>query len=190
MKNIKIKYILFRLLGPAPNIHLGSNQIITSSPILRDSARVLVMDNFGMFPSVEEEIDFVDQSGYVFGQNITATLNHVPVVLHWWREESRFIDGDSAHDVVTYICNKLIPSMIKHRNAELAERLRKMEQQEESKANKNKGKGDAESNKNDEKTPWLITTEGEDNTSQADQANQQDGKILNYIIIFDNNFCL
>lgn len=128
------------------------------------------MDNFGMFPSVEEEIDFVDQSGYVFGQNITATLNHVPIVLHWWREESRFIDGDSAHDVVTYICNKLIPSMIKYRNTELAERLRKMEQQEESKVNKNKTKSEEDTNKNDVKKD-----EEEDNATQGERNNLEEG---------------
>lgn len=165
-------------MGPAPNIHLAPNPVVTSSPILRDSARVVVMDNFGIFPSVEEEIDFVDQSGYVFNSNITATLNHVPVVLHWWREESRFIDGDSAHDVVTYICNKLIPTFIKNRNAELTERLREREQQEENKANKNKGKSEENSNKNDEKKtvlPWPSRPE-DDDTITPEQNNHDEGK--------------
>ncbi|XP_022915522.2 E3 ubiquitin-protein ligase HUWE1 isoform X2 [Onthophagus taurus] len=124
--------ILQRLLGPAAqNIHLSSNQML-NSPGLRDSARVVVMDNFGIFPSVEEQIDFVDQ-GYLFGPSMMATINHIPVALHWWKEESRFIDGESMHDIVTYICNRLVPTLLKHKCLEMQERKRKSELEEKTK---------------------------------------------------------
>lgn len=147
-----------------------------NSPALRDSARVVVMDNFGLFPSAEEQIDFVDQSGYLFGPSMTATLNHVPIVLHWWREESRFVDGESIHDVVTYVCNKLIPSLIKHRNADFLERKRKFEQQE--KSNKNNTKTDQDGDKSDESKDDVSTAANADiteNNTQRDQENAEDG---------------
>lgn len=121
-------------------------------PELRDSARVVVMDNFGIFPSVEEQIDFVDQSGYLFGPNMATTINHIPVVLHWWREESRYVDGESMLDVVTYICNKLIPTLIKHRSIDLAERKRKAELDD-----KNKSKPKPEELKSDNIQPTSFT---------------------------------
>ena len=124
------------MLGPnAPSLHLGGNQML-NSPGLRESARVVVMDNIGIFPSVEEQIDFVDQSGYLFGPGMMATINHIPVALHWWKEESRFIDGESIYDVVIYICNKLIPILLKHRNPELIEITRRNEQMDKRTKNK------------------------------------------------------
>lgn len=109
--------IFNRLLGPAGrNLHIGASNVFNSNVnVTRDSARVVVMDNIGIFPSVEEQIDFVDQTGYIFGPSMLATINHIPVVLHWWKEESRFIDGDSMHDIVTTLSNDLIPSLVKHK---------------------------------------------------------------------------
>lgn len=46
----------------------------------------------------EEQYDFIDQSGYLFGPSLAATLNNIPTALHWWIEESRLLDGDSQPD--------------------------------------------------------------------------------------------
>lgn len=101
-----------------------------NSPGGRDTARVVVMDNFGLIPTNEEQIDFVDQSGYLFGPSLAATLNHVPSVLHWWNEESKLLDIESTYDITVYVCNKLIPTLMKHRNIELIEFKRKKKEEE------------------------------------------------------------
>ncbi|XP_025833004.1 E3 ubiquitin-protein ligase HUWE1-like [Agrilus planipennis] len=131
---------LSRLLGPAAaqNLTLGSNQLM-NSPGTHESARVVVMDNFSLFPTAEEQIDLVDQSGYLFGPSLAATLNYVPPFLHWWNEESKLLDVESTYDITILVCYKLICPLIKARNVEMAERKRKREE-EETKSNKNKQK--------------------------------------------------
>jgi hypothetical protein len=42
-----------------------------------------------------------DQSGYLFGPSLAATLNNIPTALHWWTEECKLLDGDSSPDCVT-----------------------------------------------------------------------------------------
>lgn len=163
--------ILQRLLGPtAQNIHLGPNQIL-NSPGLRDSARVVVMDNFGIFPSVEEQIDFVDQSGYLFGPSMSATLNHVPVVLHWWKEESRYIDGESTFDAVTYVCNKLIPALLKNKNQEITERKRKTEQEDKAKV-KQKPAKEAKQEDGAEAATATASTTASGTTAESQQTEE------------------
>jgi E3 ubiquitin-protein ligase HUWE1 len=116
--------ILQRLLGPhEPQVTLASaNSILGGPPEMRESARLVVMDNFGLLPSHEEQIDFVDQSGYLFGPSLAATLNHISPVLHWWNIESKCLDYESVYDSTTEVCNKLIPILIKHRNIEVIDK--------------------------------------------------------------------
>ncbi|EFA10984.1 E3 ubiquitin-protein ligase HUWE1 [Tribolium castaneum] len=117
--------ILQRLLGPhEPQVTLASaNSILGGPPEMRESARLVVMDNFGLLPSHEEQIDFVDQSsGYLLGPSLAATLNHISPVLHWWNIESKCLDYESVYDVTTEVCNKLIPILIKQRNVEIVEK--------------------------------------------------------------------
>ncbi|RZB39554.1 DUF913, HECT, DUF908 and/or WWE domain containing protein [Asbolus verrucosus] len=116
--------ILQRLLGPhEPQVTLASaNSILGGPPEMRESARLVVMDNFGLLPSHEEQIDFVDQSGYLFGPSLAATLNHISPVLHWWNIESKCLDYESVYDSTTEVCNKLIPILIKHRNVEMVDK--------------------------------------------------------------------
>lgn len=95
------------------------------------------MDNFSLFPSTEEHIDFVDQAGFLFGPTVAATINHITSLLYWWNEESKLLDVESTYDCTTYICNKLIPTLMMHRNAELIERKQK-KMEEEKKSGKSK----------------------------------------------------
>lgn len=125
------------------------------------------MDNIGIFPSVEEQIDFVDQSGYLFGPSMMATINHIPVALHWWKEESRFIDGESMHDVVIYICNRLIPTLVKYKTIEMVERKRKADV-EETKVGKNKSKN-PEDPKSDDALDPAGSTGTAGNSDSMDQ---------------------
>lgn len=113
--------ILQRLLGPHdPHMAFGgTNNLLGGANEMRDSARVVVMDNLSLLPPHEEQIDFVDQSGYLFGPSLAATLSHVPPVLHWWNIESKCLDLESVYDCTTTVCNKLIPLLIKYRNEEL-----------------------------------------------------------------------
>nr|XP_023021300.1 E3 ubiquitin-protein ligase HUWE1-like [Leptinotarsa decemlineata] len=130
--------ILQRLLGPHdPHIAnmMSANNLLSGPTEIRESARVVVMDNFGIIPSNEEQIDFVDQSGYLFGPSLAATLNHVPPVLHWWNIESKLLDLDSVFDCTTAICNKLLPSLINYRNEEIRTKKNK-EEDENSKKRK------------------------------------------------------
>lgn len=90
--------IIFRLLGSAAQtLPLAASQLLASS--FRDT-RVLVMDNgLSIMANPDDEpMDFVDQSGYLFGPSLAATLSNIPTALHWWIEESRLLDGDSQPD--------------------------------------------------------------------------------------------
>ncbi|XP_011497625.1 PREDICTED: E3 ubiquitin-protein ligase HUWE1 [Ceratosolen solmsi marchali] len=132
--------ILQRLLRPvAQTLPLAASQILGTS--FRDT-RVVVMDNgLGIMTNQDDEqIDFVDQSGYLFGPSLVATLNNIPTALHWWIEESRLLDGYSQPDCCVGVVYKLIPVLEKHRNAELAERKEKHKKQQaaEKEADKNK----------------------------------------------------
>ena len=121
--------ILQRLLVPAAQtLPLAASHVLASS--FRDT-RVVVMDNtLGILANQEEEqIDFVDQSGYLFGPSLAATLNNIPTALHWWIEESKLLDGDSQPDCCVGVVHKLIPGLEKRRNAELAERKEKRKKQ-------------------------------------------------------------
>ncbi|CAK9823562.1 E3 ubiquitin-protein ligase HUWE1, partial [Anthophora retusa] len=131
--------ILQRLLGPAAQtIPLSASQVLASS--FRDT-RVVVMDNgVGILTNPEEEqIDFVDQSGYLFGSNLATTMNNTPTALHWWIEESKLLDGDSQTDCCVGVVHKLIPGLEKHKNAELAERRERRKKQH---ASEKKGEKD------------------------------------------------
>lgn len=87
-----------------------------------------MMDNFGFLPTHEEQIDLVDNSGYLFGSTLAATLSHIPPVLYWWNIEARILDMESVYDTSLFICNLLLPTLIKHRNAELLDKKKNDEQ--------------------------------------------------------------
>lgn len=124
-------FALRRLLGPsALHSTLGRSQPFAASSFIHSTPRVLIMDNFSLFPSSEEHIDFVDQAGFLFGPSVAATINHVTSLLYWWNEESKVLDVESTYDCATTICNKLIPTLIKHRNAELLQRKQKRQEEE------------------------------------------------------------
>lgn len=91
------------------------------------------MENgLGIFTNQEEEqIDYVDQSGYLFGPSLAATLNNIPTALHWWIEECKLLDGDSQPDCCVGVVYKLIPGLEKYRNIELNERKEKRKKQQQ-----------------------------------------------------------
>ncbi|KYN41565.1 E3 ubiquitin-protein ligase HUWE1, partial [Trachymyrmex septentrionalis] len=152
--------ILQRLLGPAAQtLPLSASQVLASS--FRDT-RVVVMDNgLGIFTNQEEEQIDYDQSGYLFGPSLAATLNNIPTALHWWIEESKQLDGDSQPDCCVGVVHKLIPGLEKHRNAELAERKEKRKKQHGSeKENEKDNKEEKErSNTTDVTLPNLTLDE-------------------------------
>ncbi|XP_048511685.1 E3 ubiquitin-protein ligase HUWE1 isoform X4 [Athalia rosae] len=124
-RNTNPPVILQRLLGPtAQTLPLATSQVLASS--FRDT-RVVVVDNgLGLFANQEEEhIDFVDQSGYLYGPSLAATLNNIPTALHWWNEESKLLDGDSQADCCAVVVQKLIPVLEKHKSTELPYRKEK-----------------------------------------------------------------
>lgn len=150
------------MLGPT-GLHstIGPSQLFAASSPIHDTPRVLIMDNFSLFPSSEEHIDFVDQAGFLFGPTVAATINHVTSLLYWWNEESKVLDVESTYDCTTYICNKLIPSLIRYRNKELLERKQK-KQEEEKRNSKSKQKADEtkaklETEQPDVNTPVMYT---------------------------------
>ncbi|XP_014203791.1 E3 ubiquitin-protein ligase HUWE1 isoform X2 [Copidosoma floridanum] len=146
--------ILQRLLGPAAqSLPLAASQILAS---VRDT-RVVVMDNgLGIMTNQDDEsFDLVDQSGYLFGPSLAATLNNIPTALHWWIEESRLLDGDSQPDCCVGVVYKLIPGLEKHRNAELAERKEKLKKQQET------AQKEAEKNKDAKTSTSTNTAENE-----------------------------
>ncbi|XP_036141020.1 E3 ubiquitin-protein ligase HUWE1 isoform X8 [Monomorium pharaonis] len=146
------------LLGPAAQtLPLSASQVLASS--FRDT-RVVVMDNgLGIFTNQEEEqMDYVDQSGYLFGPSLAATLNNIPTALHWWIEESKQLDGDSQPDCCVGVVHKLIPGLEKYRNAELAERKEKRKKQHGSeKENEKDNKEEKERSNNTESVLPSLT---------------------------------
>ncbi|CAH1960706.1 unnamed protein product [Acanthoscelides obtectus] len=165
--------ILQRLLGPHdPHVtNIMSNNLLGGPTEIRESARVVVMDNFGIIPSNEEQIDFVDQSGYLFGPSLAATLSHIPPVLHWWNIESKLLDLESVNDCTIYVCNKLVPSLIKHRNEEL--RIKKAKEDEEN-AKKEKQKSGTEPQ--DEYSQETVLFNFEEAANTANENNEQNNE--------------
>lgn len=138
--------ILQRLLGThdphtMANMMTANNILTGPADITREQARVVIMDNLGLIPPSEEQIDFVDQSGYLFGPSLAATLSHVPPVVHWWNMESKLLDLESVFDCTSWICNRLMPKLLKYRNEELKAKRTK---EEEEKARKRKARTTAE----------------------------------------------
>ncbi|XP_056645575.1 E3 ubiquitin-protein ligase HUWE1 isoform X1 [Diorhabda sublineata] len=151
-----------RLLGPHdPHMAnmMSANNLLSGPTEIRESARVVVMDNFGIIPSNEEQIDFVDQSGYLFGPSLAATLSHIPPVLHWWNIESKLLDLESVYDCTTYICNKLVPNLIKYRNEEL--RNKKVKDDEDNSKKRKQQKNDPENQ--DDYSPETVLFNYEQN---------------------------
>ncbi|KAG8038907.1 hypothetical protein G9C98_003214 [Cotesia typhae] len=171
-RNSNSPVILQRLLVPAAQtLPMSASQVLASG--FRDT-RVVVMDNtLGIFSNQEEEqIDFVDQSGYLFGPSLAATLNNIPTALHWWIEESKLLDGDSQPDCCVGVVHKLIPKLEKQRNAELAERKDKRKKQQNTEKDTEKDSKDAkDSSKTREAGSSVIVT------SQAEQQ-QPSGSVL------------
>lgn len=102
----------------------GVNQVNSGSSTFRDATRVVVMDNgFGIFTNNEEggSIDLVDQSGFLFGRSLAATLNNTPSALHWWLEEAKVLGLESQSDVCLTVCNSLIPDLEAQRSLELSQ---------------------------------------------------------------------
>ncbi|RZF32790.1 hypothetical protein LSTR_LSTR011436 [Laodelphax striatellus] len=111
--------------GHAPHPHPHGSvtaDIITTT--LTNNTRVVVMDNgLGIFTNTEEEqISYVDQSGYLSGPSLAATLNNVPTSTHWWNEEAKLIDGDSQADAAAVVGYDITNVVLQHRAEELAER--------------------------------------------------------------------
>lgn len=164
---------LFRLLGPHDtHITFGGNNLLGGTQEMRESARVVVMDNFGVLPSHEEQIDIVDQSGYLFGPGLAATLSHVPPVLHWWNMESKCLDLESVYDCTTSVCNKLIPTLIKYRNEELL--AKKAKEDEE----KNKKRNTTASTTIPPTTTTTTTTISNSNKTQTEDNNSSSSTIV------------
>ncbi|XP_044741696.1 E3 ubiquitin-protein ligase HUWE1 isoform X4 [Chrysoperla carnea] len=109
--------ILQRLLGPYPD------PIYSPISGVDDTPRVVIMDqNFGIFSNEEEQIDVVDQSGYLLGPHLSGGLNNVPIALYWWNEESRMCDGSAVLDSAMYFSNVMYAHLDSIRTADLAER--------------------------------------------------------------------
>ncbi|XP_018576077.1 E3 ubiquitin-protein ligase HUWE1 isoform X3 [Anoplophora glabripennis] len=174
--------ILQRLLGPHdPHMAnmMSANNLLSGPTEIRESARVVVMDNFGIIPANEEQIDFVDQSGYLFGPSLAATLSHVPPVLHWWNIESKLLDLESVYDCTTYVCNQLIPDLIKYRNEEL--RNKKLKEDEEN-SKKRKQKSDPEIQ--DEFSQETVLFNYDDpNSGPGEQQNKEDDEDIDGVPI-------
>lgn len=167
--------ILQRLLGPHdPHMAnmMSANNLLSGPTEIRESARVVVMDNFGIIPSNEEQIDFVDQSGYLFGPSLAATLSHVPPVLHWWNIESKLLDLESVYDCTTYVCNRLIPNLIKYRNEEL--RNKKTKEDEENSKKRKQQKGEPEIH--DEYSQETVLFNYEDPNTASNDASAEQNK--------------
>lgn len=150
---------------------MSANNLLSGPTEIRESARVVVMDNFGIIPSNEEQIDFVDQSGYLFGPSLAATLSHIPPVLHWWNIESKLLDLESVYDCTTYVCNRLIPDLIKYRNEEL--RNKKLKEDEEN-SKKRKQKNDPEIH--DEFSQETVLFNYDDPNSATGEQQNKEGK--------------
>lgn len=148
---------------------LSSNNLFVG-PDLRENTRVVVMDNFGIIPSNEEQIDFVDQSGYLLGPSLAATLSHIPPVLHWWNIESKLLDVESTNDAVMFVCNKLIPTLINMRNEEL--RNKKTKEKEEG-AKKAKQRSNQEANSENTPDTVVINDDESTNTSAPNEQSKQ-----------------
>lgn len=140
---------------------LSANNLL-NGPELRENARVVVMDNFGIIPSNEEQIDFVDQSGYLFGPSLAATLSHIPPVLHWWNIESKLLDVESTNDAVMFVCNKLVPVLINMRNEELRNKKTK-EKDEIAKKSKHR----SNQTTNSETNPDTVVINDDDSTNTS-----------------------
>lgn len=153
-----------RLLGTGTqNLPIAGGVI--PEPGLRMANRVVVVDNgFGIFPNAEEQIDFVDQSGYLFGPSLAATLNNVPSALHWWNEESKLLDGESQADCCVVMAHRLIPLLEQQRDTELQDK--KMKRQEVDFAYKNSSM----KNTNDNMETENRGTDGVHNSARSDNS--------------------
>lgn len=164
--------IFDRLLGPGSQNLPITGPVITE-PSLRVGNRVVVMDNgFGIFPNAEEQIDLIDQSGYLFGPSLAATLNNVPSALHWWNEESKLLDGESQADCCCVIAHKLIPLLEQQREQEILEKKRKRQEDFDYKNSLNKNNTDNMETDNKTEIPNSNRSENSslDNDSTSDTA--------------------
>ncbi|PSN49852.1 hypothetical protein C0J52_14126 [Blattella germanica] len=163
------------LLGPAAHdIPASASQALAST--FRDT-RVVVMDNgLGILTNSEEEqIDFVDQSGYLFGPSLAATLNNIPTALHWWMEECKLLDGDSSPDCVTDVVHNLVPHLEKLRDEELAERREKRKKQlEEEEAKKRKVDDNAKKDSEEASMEVVVSNDGTSSSGSNNQIRNAD----------------
>lgn len=174
--------ILQRLLGPtvAQNVNIGLGQVIANangSASFRDATRVVVMDNgFGILSNPgEPTIDLLDQSGYLYGRSLAATLNNTPAALHWWLEETKALGIESQTDVCLTICNDLIPELEAQRAAELSKSRNKRKKKPSDNLSKtdqsNKQKSeDGEQNANNDETAQASRTSGSTHAPQSENA--------------------
>ncbi|XP_053985847.1 E3 ubiquitin-protein ligase HUWE1-like isoform X2 [Hylaeus volcanicus] len=170
--------ILQRLLGPAAQaLPLSASQVLASS--FRDT-RVVVMDNgLGILTNQEEEqIDFVDQSGYLFGPSLAATLNNIPTALHWWIEESKLLDGDSQPDCCVGVVHKLIPYLEIRRNAVLAERKERRKKQHSSEKKDEKDGKEEKDHLNNTESGSSAVIPMEEQRSTASTSQREDANNL------------
>jgi len=113
-------------------------------------ARVLVMDSgFAILDSLEDEIPGLE-SGGLLGTTGGSALSTVPSALVRWSEESRVLDGDSAHDCVTVLKPALLTVVDAAREEELGERREKRKKQTEEEEVKRKKDEDERKSKEPE----------------------------------------
>ncbi|XP_018898771.2 E3 ubiquitin-protein ligase HUWE1 isoform X2 [Bemisia tabaci] len=109
------------------------------------STRVVVMDNgIGLITNSEEEqINFVDQSGYLLGPSLAATLSNIPTAMHYWTEESRLLDADTLPYLAMSIAYDLLPFFESQRTVEVQtkkEKSKKVEDEQKASASKKTSK--------------------------------------------------
>merc|ERR1712059_81155 len=98
---------------------------------IRDSTRLLVMDQgFAILDSMEEG-GMEGIEGGILGQTGGSALSTVPNALVRWTEESRVLDGDSLHDCMTVCKPDVLEIIEKYRDEELAERKEKRKKLQE-----------------------------------------------------------
>uniref|UniRef100_A0A1B6DRZ8 HECT-type E3 ubiquitin transferase n=1 Tax=Clastoptera arizonana TaxID=38151 RepID=A0A1B6DRZ8_9HEMI len=117
---------------PSANISV-TDGISSFTSASNGNTRFVIMDNgYGVLTNAEDgQINFVDQSGYLMGPSLAATLSNIPVSMHWWVEESKLLDGDSQADAAVALSYDILPLFEKVKAEEVAELNEKREKEDE-----------------------------------------------------------
>ncbi|XP_078001474.1 E3 ubiquitin-protein ligase HUWE1-like [Glandiceps talaboti] len=170
--------ILQRLLGPtvaADVLQLTSS--LSSSH--GGPARVLVGENdFRVLTRADDDL-FDDFFHDTYNEGFGNThISNVPSPLSRWAEESRVLDGESVHDLVTVLKPPILEVLEKHRDQEIVERRekRKKDQEEEAKKketeekNKKEKASSEQSKESRESMELEVDNSDRMSTSQASEA--------------------